>query len=50
MIANIIKTLQEAEHYGIGEHIEIAKGKNEYSIKWVDFKRKIKRTWLSKKR
>ena len=45
MIAKIITTLQENDHYGIGNTIEIAKGKNEYITSWKDFKRKIKRVW-----
>ena len=50
MIADIIKELQSKNHYGIGENIEIAKGKNELITSFTDFKRKIKRQWQLKKR
>lgn len=49
MIVDIIKTLQSNDFYGGGEYIEIAKGKHEFVISWKDFKRKIKRQWLSQK-
>ena len=48
-ISNIIKVLQSGDFYGAGECVEIAKGKNEYVSTWREFKRKIKRVWLSKK-
>ena len=46
----IIKELQSKEHYGVGEFIELAKGKNEYITNWSDFKNKIKRVWQLRKR
>lgn len=49
MITLLIKELQSKPHYGVSETIEIAKGKNEYINSWVDFKRKIKRLWLSRR-
>lgn len=45
MIAEIIKELQSKNHYGVGEYIELAKGKNEMITGWKDFKAKIKRLW-----
>jgi len=48
-ITNIIDVLQSGDFYGAGEHVEIAKGKNEYVDNWKGFKRKIKRVWQSKK-
>ena len=50
MITDTIKILQKDNYYGGGDNIEIAKGKNEYVTTWSDFKRKIKRLWLSKKK
>ena len=50
MIANIIKTLQDNNHYNSGEFTELAKGKNEMVTGWKDFKTKIKRRWLLRKR
>ena len=50
MITDTIKILQKDNYYGGGDYIEIAKGKNEYVTTWSDFKRKIKRLWLSKKK
>ena len=44
-----IQALQAGEYYGGGKFIELAKGKNEYITTWTDFKRKIKRQWLSRK-
>lgn len=49
MITDIIKHLQSSEHYGVGEFIEIAKGKNEMIFNYKDLKRKIKRQWLLRK-
>lgn len=49
MIADIIKTLREHEHLGIGDTIEVAKGKNEYITTFRDMKRKMKRAWQLKK-
>ena len=49
MITDIIKELQDKDHFGIGCNIEIAKGKNEFVTSWKDFKRKIKRQWLLRK-
>lgn len=50
MITDIIKLLQSHQFNGAGEFTEIAKGKNEYISTWIDFKRKIKRLWLSRKK
>jgi len=50
MIQDIIKELQDKEHYNIGETIEFAKGKNELVTDWSGFKSKIKRLWRNKKR
>ena len=47
---NIIKVLQDYDHYGIGDNIEIAKGKHEFVTRWSDIKEKIKRLWLLRKR
>ena len=47
---NTIKALQSSEFYGAGKYTEIAKGKHEYITTWTDFKRKIKRAWLSQKK
>lgn len=47
---NTIKALQEADHYGGGKYIELAKGRYEYVTRWTDIKRKIKRIWRSRKR
>ena len=49
MIADIIKELQAREHYGIGKHIEMAKGRDELTVSWSDLKKKIKRRWHLKK-
>ena len=49
MIQGIIKELQAKDHYGIGNTIEIAKGKNELVTNWKGFKNKIRRIWRSKK-
>lgn len=45
----IIKALKEFNHYGAGKYTEIAKGKNELNYSWSVTKRKIKRTWHSRK-
>lgn len=50
MIANIIKELQNNNHYNVGEFIELAKGKNEMVTGWRDFKTKIVRQWRLRKR
>ena len=50
MISNIIEILQKGNYYGGGDVIEIAKGKNELVTTFADAKRKIKRTWLLRKR
>ena len=50
MITNIIDVLKSNDFYGAGDSVEIAKGKHEYVSSWVDFKRKVKRAWQSKKR
>ena len=49
MIAEIIKSLQNNNHFGAGNYTEIAKGKYEIALTWSDAKRKIKRLWLSRK-
>ena len=46
----ILKTLRSFEFYGVGDAVEIAKGKHELITDWKTFKRKIKRAWLSKKK
>jgi len=48
MIADIIKAVRSDDYYGGGEFIELAKGKHEFTLKWNDVKRKIKREWLSR--
>lgn len=48
MIHKIIELLHKDNYYGGGEIIELAKGKREYITTFKDFKRKIKRVWLSK--
>jgi hypothetical protein len=48
MIDVIIKALQSDDYYGAGEYVELAKGKHEYTLKWYDVKRKIKRQWRSR--
>jgi hypothetical protein len=48
-ITGIIDVLKSADFYGAGESVEIAKGKYEYVSSWVDFKRKVRRVWQSKK-
>lgn len=45
MIHELIKELQSKPHYGVGDTIEIAKGKNEIVTDWKGFKEKIKRLW-----
>lgn len=50
MLIDIIKVLQDYDHYNGGEMIEIAKGKHEFITAWCDIKEKIRRTWLSKKK
>jgi hypothetical protein len=47
---NIIKVLQDYDHYGIGDNIEIAKGKHELVTRWSDITEKIKRLWLLRKK
>lgn len=49
MIAEIIKELQNNNHYNVGEFIELAKGKNEMVTSWKDFKAKITRLWRLRK-
>lgn len=46
----IIKNLRDKPHYNGGEFIELAKGKNELVYSFKDFKRKLKRLWLLRKR
>lgn len=49
MIDELLKELQKREHYGIGDTIEIAKGKNELITDWKSFKTKIRRLWQLRK-
>ena len=49
-IIDVIDALRSEEFFGAGEFVELAKGKKEYTLKWEDVKRKIKRQWLSKKK
>lgn len=49
MIQDIIKVLQDSEHYAVGNYIEIAKGKNEFITSFADFKRKIYRQFQNRK-
>ena len=50
MISNIIEILGKSDYYNVSETVEIAKGKNEYVSTFKDFKRKVKRQWLLKKK
>lgn len=50
MISEIINILQKGNYYGGGDVIEIAKGKKELVTTFAGAKRKIKRTWLSRKK
>jgi hypothetical protein len=45
-----LKALQSDDFYGSGHYVELAKGKHELVTTWADFKIKIKRTWLLRKR
>ena len=49
MIQNIIELLNSAEHTGVSERVEIAKGKYQIPITWKDGWNKIKRLWLIRK-
>ena len=42
-IIKIVDALRDGNFYGGGEHIEIAKGKNEIVTDWRSIKEKIKR-------
>tara|TARA_R110000772_G_scaffold36098_3_gene86636 strand:+ start:736 stop:888 length:153 start_codon:yes stop_codon:yes gene_type:complete len=42
-IVAIVDALRDGNFYGGGEHIEIAKGKNEIVTDWKGIKAKIKR-------
>ena len=42
-IVKIVDALRDGYFYGGGEHIEIAKGKNEIVTDWKSIKEKIKR-------
>ena len=46
MIVEIIKILNQDEYYGAGNYVEIAKGKNELTYSFKDFRRKLKRQRL----
>ena len=49
VLVDIIKTLQDYDHYGAGKYVEIAKGKNEFITGLRDLKTKIRRQWQSRK-
>ena len=49
MITQFLDILRENDLYGVGENVEIAKGKHELVTNWKDVKRKIYRQWLSRK-
>ena len=42
-IIKIIDVLKKKEYYGAGEFTEIAKGKNQIALTWIQLKTKIKR-------
>ena len=46
MITQFLDILRENDLYGVGENVEIAKGKHELVTNWKDVKTKIKRRWL----
>lgn len=50
MISEIIRASQKGNYYGAGEAVEIAKGKNEYTMSFKGFKRKFKRVWRSRRK
>ena len=50
VLVDIIKTLQDYDHYGAGKYVEIAKGKNEYITSLQDLKIKITRQFQNSKR
>ena len=50
MIFEIVKLARAHNFYGGGEHIEIAKGKNQLVMNWKGFKRKTIRLWQLKKK
>jgi len=43
MISQILNMLATAEHFGVSDRVEIAKGKNELPDSWKDVWYKIKR-------
>ena len=45
MIVQILEILKKYDLYGIGENIDIAKGKHELVTDWKSVKEKIKRQW-----
>jgi hypothetical protein len=49
IISQLLQQLRNDNHYGVGEHIERAKGKYELVNNWQGVKRKIKRQWQSRK-
>jgi hypothetical protein len=49
MIVGIIELLNMAEHYGVSERVEIAKGKYEIARTWKQGLNKIKRVWQTRK-
>ena len=46
-ITEIIKLLQSNDFYGVSETIEVAKGKYQAPMSFIEYKRKFKR-WLKK--
>ena len=44
-IANIVRTLQSGDFYGVSEEVEIAKGREQIPKTWKVVFRKIKRRW-----
>lgn len=50
MIKQIMALLNGLDHYGQGEYIEIAKGKNEYPQSFGSFVKQVKRLLKWRKR
>lgn len=50
MITDILEILKKYPLYGIGENIEIAKGKHELVTDWKSVKEKIRRKWRSSRK
>lgn len=50
IIGKIIKLVRSHHFYGCGEHIEIAKGKNQLVTDFSGLKRKANRLWQQKKK